>query len=172
MSGNVLKEQAFLSPARQVILEEFRGMTRGIVQNNDRLFSDVFRKLLKYLHGHFRVNSSLYYPASEAIITGEEAGRGDIATFDGGNFDGLSFGLPAVGNGRNQIQTHFIIEEQVDLTLVFPFFEGLQLLLKKAKQGVIPVEFTTAFSAFIDFTPVFEPSPEATAADSFAKCLS
>jgi hypothetical protein len=171
MGGNVLKKQAFLPPAREVVLEYFGGMARGIVQNNDGLFGDVLSKLLKDLHRHFRVNGSLYYPTGEAIVSGEEASRGDIATFDGGNFHGLPFGLPAVGDGRNQVKAHFIVEEQVNLSLVFPSFEGLQLLLKKAEQSFIPVGFTTALSAFIDFAPVFQPAPETAAADGFANLL-
>ena len=172
MGGNELNKQAFLPPARQLVLEYFRGMARGIVQNNDGLFGDAFRKRLKNLHGHFRINGSLSYPTSETIVSGEEASRRNITTFKGRNFHGLAFALPPIGDGRNQIQAHFIIEEQVNPSLVFPGFEGLQLLLKKAKQAFIPVRFTTAFSPFIDFAPVFEPSPKAAAADGFTKPLS
>jgi hypothetical protein len=171
MGGNELNEQSFLPPARKLVLEKFGSMARGIVQNNDGLFRDTLGKLLKDFHRHFRSNGSLYYPTSEAIISGEEASRGNITTFKGRNFYGLSFGLPTVGNRRNQVKAHFIIEEQVNFSLVFPGFEGLQLLLKKAKQGFIPVGFTTAFGAFIDFAPVFQPAPKAAAADGFAKLL-
>jgi hypothetical protein len=172
MGGNELNKQAFLPPARQLVLEEFGGMARGIVQNNHGLFGDAFRKLLKDLYRHFRINGSLYNPTSKAIVSGEEASGGNITAFKGRNFHGLSFGLPAVGNGRNQVKAHFIIEEQVNLPLIFPGFEGLQLLLKKAKQALIPVGFTTAFSPFINFAPVFQPTPKAAAADGFTKRLS
>jgi hypothetical protein len=112
---------------------DIMNMARGIVQNNDGLFGDILGKLLKELHCHFRINGSLYDPTGKAIVSGKEAGRGNITAFQGRNFDGLPFGLPAVGNARNQIQAHFIIEAQVHLSLIFPGFEGLQLLLKKAK---------------------------------------
>lgn len=142
------------------------------MENNYGLFGDTVGELIKNLYRHFIVNGSFYYKAREAIVSGEEAGRGNIPTFKGRDFYGLPFGLPPVGDGGNQIQAHFIIKEQVNLPLVFPGFEGLQLLLKKAKQGFIPMAFTTAFSALIDFSPIFEPAPKATAANGFAKLLS
>ena len=47
MGRNELNEQAFLPPARKLVLEYLGGMARGIVQNNDGLFGDAFSKLLK-----------------------------------------------------------------------------------------------------------------------------